>query len=457
MEVVLQCRDDAGQVVDPAGMGLEELIVAIRGGPTGPPGTTEQPMDPVDLLQQVTHVMAVLTAVQAAAICALNPGPEISSGAGFVPEEIAVALTVSRASAVRLDGRARTLRAHPRVWAALAAGHLDPTKATILGRALFDIPVADPDGIPRVAFEADYERILDQGIGYAAAHTARQLELYLRRLLAQLGADVAPARRREGLARRGVWVTHLGDGTAELSAVLASEDAERVYAAVRAIALADRDGAPDTCPGRDPEGACTCTGRPCPDRPAPLGQWMADALVDLVLGSPGHGESGRHASVSTEVQVVIPIDSLAGLSDRPGTLTGYGCIPAEVARRLAAGDARWRHVLVQRGTGAVLDVGTLSYRPPAGLERHVRQRDGTCRFPGCAVAAGECDLDHTVPFPVGSTSADNLHALCRRHHRLKHEGGWQVEALPDGGLRWTSPHGAVATTHPAQPYAASVA
>jgi hypothetical protein len=192
----------------------------------------------------------------------------------------------------------------------------------------------------------------------------------------------------------------------------------------------------------------------------PLDLWMAAALVDLVLGPAGPHTCptrpddatapphARRAHVDTTITVTIPIDSLAGLTDHPATINGYGIIPADQARQLAAGDARWRHILTSRATGALLDVGALSHRPPAALDRYVRLRDGTCRFPGCDVPARECDLDHLIPFPTGPTSESNLHALCRRHHRLKHEGGWTAEALPGNSLRWTSPQGASATTHP---------
>jgi hypothetical protein len=152
--------------------------------------------------------------------------------------------------------------------------------------------------------------------------------------------------------------------------------------------------------------------------------------------------------VSTQINVTIPIDSLAGLSDTPGTLSGYGVLPADQVRRLAAGDTRWRHILTDRATGAVLDVGTWSYRPPTALDRHVRTRDVTCRFPGCEVPARECDLDHLIPFPQGPTNAANLHALCRRHHQLKHDDHWTVEPLPNSGLRWTSPLGTTRDTWP---------
>jgi hypothetical protein len=74
-----------------------------------------------------------------------------------------------------------------------------------------------------------------------------------------------------------------------------------------------------------------------------------------------------------------------------------------------------------------------------------------CRFPGCRRQAAGCDLDHTVRYPEGETSAENLHALCRRHHRLKHETGWSVTARPGSRLEWTSPLGAVYTTDPPDP------
>ena len=49
----------------------------------------------------------------------------------------------------------------------------------------------------------------------------------------------------------------------------------------------------------------------------------------------------------------------------------------------------------------------------------------------------------------GSTSDINLAGFCVRHHHLKHAGGgWQVRALPDGGLEWTTPTGHTRVTRP---------
>ncbi|MGB2700187.1 MAG: HNH endonuclease signature motif containing protein, partial [Candidatus Phosphoribacter baldrii] len=81
--------------------------------------------------------------------------------------------------------------------------------------------------------------------------------------------------------------------------------------------------------------------------------------------------------------------------------------------------------------------------------RLVRDRDGTCRFPGCNTPATHCDLDHAIPYPQGPTTPDNLHDLCRRHHGFKHHAGWTIHLDPDNAtLTWTSPTGRTYTTHP---------
>jgi hypothetical protein len=75
-------------------------------------------------------------------------------------------------------------------------------------------------------------------------------------------------------------------------------------------------------------------------------------------------------------------------------------------------------------------------------------RDVTCRFPGCRRPAVGCDLDHTRRYPDGPTCPCDLAALCRHHHRLKHETGWTVSQDAHGVLTWTSPTGHVYRTHP---------
>jgi hypothetical protein len=82
------------------------------------------------------------------------------------------------------------------------------------------------------------------------------------------------------------------------------------------------------------------------------------------------------------------------------------------------------------------------YTPAAAVDRFVRVRDRTCQFPGCNRPAEFADLDHRIAFADGGrTTTENLHCLCRHHHRLKHEGGWTVAPNPDGTTTWASPTG----------------
>ncbi len=88
------------------------------------------------------------------------------------------------------------------------------------------------------------------------------------------------------------------------------------------------------------------------------------------------------------------------------------------------------------------------YAPSRKLADFVRCRDLTCRFPGCDRPATQCDLDHTVPYPVGPTHASNIKCLCRFHHLIKTFWGWLDRQSPDGTVIWTAPTGHTYTTKP---------
>lgn len=174
----------------------------------------------------------------------------------------------------------------------------------------------------------------------------------------------------------------------------------------------------------------------------------ADVLVgwaEAALASPGLPKRRGHRQT---IFVTVDLPTLVGLADNPAELPGYGTIPASMARSLAAG-GELRRLVTDPVSGTLLDYGRTTYTPPQALVDFVVARDGTCRFPGCGVPAYLCDLDHGVPFDQGgSTSAENLGALCRRHHRLKTHGGWQLARGPDASVRWTSPAGEIYTVPP---------
>ena len=153
------------------------------------------------------------------------------------------------------------------------------------------------------------------------------------------------------------------------------------------------------------------------------------------------------------IHVIAPAATVAGTSEQPGYLVGFGVIDAAMVRELARDAVR--RIVEQP---EISDAQALRYRPTAALQRWIRCRDLTCRFPGCTVPAERCDVDHTEPFnhadPAagGQTVPWNMACYCREHHRLKtfHGGpdGWQDQQLPDGTIVWTSPTGQVYRTTP---------
>ena len=146
------------------------------------------------------------------------------------------------------------------------------------------------------------------------------------------------------------------------------------------------------------------------------------------------------------VNVTIDLPTLLGLNENPGQLAGYGAIPASVARALAS-DGKWKRFITDPQSGALLDYGRETYSPPQALIDFLIARDRTCRFPGCRRSAALSDLDHAQSWEEGgTTSLDNLGALCRRHHLLKTHGGWSIESRADGSCTWTSPLGKIYQT-----------
>jgi uncharacterized protein DUF222 len=154
----------------------------------------------------------------------------------------------------------------------------------------------------------------------------------------------------------------------------------------------------------------------------------------------------RATAAVAVIHVLAEQATLDGTSDTPGYLPGFGILPAESVRALAT-SATLKPVTVP--TDAAPDPG---YRPSAKTVQFVRWRDLTCRWPGCDKPAVKCDIDHTVPYPVGPTHPSNTKPYCRTHHLIKTfgggPGGWSDQQLPDGTIILTAPTGHVYATEP---------
>jgi hypothetical protein len=173
----------------------------------------------------------------------------------------------------------------------------------------------------------------------------------------------------------------------------------------------------------------------------------ADAFCDLLLR--GEADDALPAGIRAQVLVTVPALTLLGLDEQPGSLEGYGPIPAEVARVLAASAPSFIRLLTHPETGAVLSVGRDRYAVPADLRTWLRVRDETCRGIGCTRRAATSDIDHGHAWADGGrTDANNLAHLCRGDHTRKHRLGWAMEHLAGGSIRWTSPFGRTYLSEP---------
>jgi hypothetical protein len=275
------------------------------------------------------------------------------------------------------------------------------------------------------------------------------------RVLASVDPALLRERARRAVGDRQVRVTGEADGMASLCGLLPAVQARTLDARLDGMA-----------------------GQPCAHDPRTVAQRRADALAALSVGVQRLVcECGRDDCAGTVrvldvsatpklvVHVVVAAETLAGAADLPGALRRLGVVDPDTVRRLAQ-DATWAQLLTLDGTPVHLgrarssgvvpelctpdpdrDPSLLRYTPTGRVAELVRDRDGRCRFPGCATPADACDLDHVVPFdhddPTrgGWTHAGNLACLCRHHHRAKTAGAWSVTMTPDGVQTWHGPAG----------------
>ncbi len=109
----------------------------------------------------------------------------------------------------------------------------------------------------------------------------------------------------------------------------------------------------------------------------------------------------------------------------------------ETSRRLACDGAIV--ALLEDSNRIPLSIGRKSRSIPPGMRRALVARDGGCRFPGCTHTKF-VDGHHIQHWANGGeTCLDNLVLLCRRHHRLVHEGGFGCEKTASGEVVFTSP------------------
>jgi hypothetical protein len=161
---------------------------------------------------------------------------------------------------------------------------------------------------------------------------------------------------------------------------------------------------------------------------------MADALVELVCEGSGEGQGAV---------LVVHVDAEVVAAARPNgpvlseTQDGIR-LGSDAVRRMACdAQVEW----VAEIDGRPVGIGRRSRHIPPRMQRLLRHRDMTCRFPGCNRTRW-LKAHHLIHWADGGrTDLDNLAMVCHAHHRLLHEGRWRTSGRADGDLRFHDPGG----------------
>ena len=161
--------------------------------------------------------------------------------------------------------------------------------------------------------------------------------------------------------------------------------------------------------------------------------WMAERMFE-------EGEAPALSPHRHEMVVHVDAEVLARGTAGRCEIEHHTAIAAETARRLCCDGGIVTTVDGPRGEP--LSVGRRTRSIPPALRRALMSRDRGCRFPGCP-STHRLHGHHVRHWAEGGeTTLDNLVLLCPVHHRLVHEGGFDVRRLDDGALRFTDPNGA---------------
>ncbi|NDI10833.1 MAG: DUF222 domain-containing protein, partial [Actinobacteria bacterium] len=266
-------------------------------------------------------------------------------------EEIAAALRVAPATAqLKLD-TARMLANHlPLTSEALATGEISPAHATVIAR---ETERAIRAGITPQAIAHIEERALS----HAEMHTPGQVANKVKALIAKVSPEEFEEAVEAAIEQRRVEYYPESDGMATVLAILPATEATMLKNALDAMAKMGID--------RDRELTEATRGQTNSRQTLrTMDQRRADALAELAAKALNDlSDFYKPQRRPVTVNITMDLATAMGLSENPAMLSGYGPIPASIARELAA-DGKWRRFVTEPQSGNLLDLGRETYEPP---------------------------------------------------------------------------------------------
>lgn len=272
--------------------------------------------------------------------------------------------------------------------------------------------------LTRVATPTREEQLLD----YALKATAAQVERHCMDLRnVQRETSIRDANQRH--ENRYLSCSAHSDGSVTLSVELPKESADLVMKALE-MAGPQLSGKQDDCGENAPRGA------------SDLWKQQADALVE-VARSYLAGDSKGTSCTADHYQVTVHVDEKA-LRGEPDA-ESKSDLPIETVRRLCCDGSLVP--VTEDSRRNPLNVGRKHRLVHSAVRRALLARDKCCRFPGCTHDRW-LDAHHVVHWADGGeTSLANLILLCPKHHRLLHEGGFEIKPGPNGEWQFRNASG----------------
>ena len=160
-------------------------------------------------------------------------------------------------------------------------------------------------------------------------------------------------------------------------------------------------------------------------------QRRADALTELTHHALEVGTMPRRNRVRPHINVNTTLEGLKGeLGAAASELQSGMPISSKTVQRLAC-DGTLSRVL--KADSMVVDVGRATRAVSPAQWRALKARHRTCGGPGCDRPVNWANPHHIEFWARGGpNNLPNLLPLCYFHHRLVHEGGWQVVKAGEG-------------------------
>ena len=282
------------------------------------------------------------------------------------------------------------LESLPKVAAALAAGEIGYQSASLLCH------LRDWLGDKQDLFDQD------EMLGYARDHSVFNLRKLCRTAMHVVDPDRFFNEAEADYTRRRLHISQMSDGMYAVDGIVDPECGAAWKTALDS--LAKRRG---------------------PEDDRSHSQRMHDANAELVHHAMDQGTLPKRNGVRPHVTVTTTLEALKGEVGVPPADVEFGLpISTKTMERIAC-DCTISRVLL--ADSMVIDVGRATRVVSAPTRRALRVRDKGCRFSGCDRPVDWTNPHHIIFWARGGPSnLPNEVLLCHYHHRLVHEGGWQV-------------------------------